>query len=127
MKNQILILLIAFFSISSLAQTEAKRVKEFNLEKKVAVQGYDVVAYFKLSKAVKGKKELALSYKGVIYYFSTKANKDAFNHCCPIKKEAKFMASYKNRIFVLQNKIYDEQKYIFFDKVCFRTADFFYR
>lgn len=70
---------MAFVFISSFAQTEAKRVKQFNLEKnKVAVQGYDVVSYFKQTKAVKGKKELALSYEGVIYYFSTQANKDAF-------------------------------------------------
>lgn len=79
MKNQLLLLLMAFVFISSFAQTEAKRVKQFNLEKnKVAVQGYDVVSYFKQTKAVKGKKELALSYEGVIYYFSTQANKDAF-------------------------------------------------
>lgn len=79
MKNQLIILLIVFVSISSFAQNEAKRVEQFNLEKnKVAVQGYDVVSYFKQSKAVKGKKELALSYEGVVYYFSTQANKDAF-------------------------------------------------
>jgi len=78
MKNQIILLLIAFISISGFAQTETKRVAQFNLEKNVAVQGYDVVSYFKLNKAVKGKKTLALNYEGVVYYFSTEANKEAF-------------------------------------------------
>lgn len=79
MKNQLIMLLIAFVSISSLAQTDAKRVEQFNVEKnKVAIQGYDVVSYFKQNKAVKGKKELAVNYEGVIYYFSSQTNKDAF-------------------------------------------------
>lgn len=79
MKNQLILFLIVFVSISSFAQNEVKRIEQFNIEKNnVAVQGYDVVSYFKQSKAVKGKKELALSYEGVVYYFSTQANKDAF-------------------------------------------------
>lgn len=78
MKNQIILLLIAFISISGFAQTETKRVTQFNLEKNVAVQGYDVVSYFKQNKAVKGKKALALNYEGVVYYFSTEANKETF-------------------------------------------------
>lgn len=80
MKSQLLlIIMLAFVSIAGIAQTETKRVEQFNLEKNnVAVQGYDVVSYFKQSKAVKGKKELAVSYEGVIYYFSNQANKDAF-------------------------------------------------
>lgn len=78
MKNQIILLLIAFISISGFAQTETKRVTQFNLEKNVAVQGYDVVSYFKQNKAVKGKKTLALNYEGVVYYFSTEANKETF-------------------------------------------------
>ena len=78
MKKSILILFVLLSSTISLAQTAAKRVKEFNLENKVAIQGYDPVAYFTQKKAVKGKKELAVSFEGVIYYFSTQANKEAF-------------------------------------------------
>jgi len=78
MKKQILILLIAFISMSTFAQTPAKRASEFNLENKTAIQGYDPVAYFKQGKAVEGKKELSAIYQGVIYNFSTASNKDAF-------------------------------------------------
>ena len=78
MKKTILILFVAFLSTISFAQTATKRAKEFNLENKVAIQGYDPVAYFTQKKAVKGKKELATSFEGVTYNFSSLANKDAF-------------------------------------------------
>ena len=77
MKTKILILFIALFSITINAQTAAKRSTAFNLESKVAIQGYDPVAYFK-GKPTKGKPALATTYEGVIYYFSTQANKDVF-------------------------------------------------
>ena len=77
MKRQILLLFVVLLSATTFAQT-AKRVKEFNLENKVAIQGYDPVAYFTQKKAIKGKSNLASTYEGVIYYFSSQANKDAF-------------------------------------------------
>jgi YHS domain-containing protein len=76
MNKQILILLVAFISVTGLAQTS--RATHFNLENKVAIQGYDPVAYFTQKKAVKGKKEIASIYEGVTYYFSTQTNKTAF-------------------------------------------------
>lgn len=71
----VLMFLFAFFGFS---QNDAKRVSEFNLEKKVAIQGYDPVAYFKQGKALKGKKELTATYEGVMYQFSSVANKALF-------------------------------------------------
>ena len=79
MKKSILILFVALLSATTYAQTAAKRTSEFNLEKKVAIQGYDPVAYFTQKKAVKGKSNIASSYEGVIYYFSSQTNKDAFS------------------------------------------------
>lgn len=78
MKKSILILFVALLSVKTFAQSAAKRTSEFNLEKKVAIQGYDPVAYFKQKKAVKGKTTITSSYEGVIYYFSSQTNKDAF-------------------------------------------------
>jgi YHS domain-containing protein len=78
MKKSILILFVALLSATTFAQTATKRTSEFNLEKKVAIQGYDPVAYFTQKKAVKGKSTIASSYEGVIYYFSSQASKDAF-------------------------------------------------
>jgi YHS domain-containing protein len=78
MKKLSIILFVALLSATTFAQTLAKRTSEFNLEKKVAIQGYDPVAYFTQKKAVKGKAALATSFEGVTYYFSSQTNKDAF-------------------------------------------------
>ena len=60
------------------AQTHARK-KNFNLtEAGVAIEGYDPVSYFVSKRAMEGKKELSLSYDGVIYYFSSPTNRDAF-------------------------------------------------
>ncbi len=78
MKTKISILFIVLFSITIHAQTAAKRGATFNLESKVAIQGYDPVAYFTQKKAVKGKATIATTYEGVTYNFSSQANKDLF-------------------------------------------------
>ena len=71
--------LVGFFSATAFAQDQsALRKKQFNLEDEVAIDGYDPVAYFKTNKAVKGKKELAVSHQGVTYYFSSADNKEDF-------------------------------------------------
>jgi YHS domain-containing protein len=62
---------------NSFAQ-QANRVSQFNTEKAVAIQGYDPVAYFTQKKAVKGKKEIAVSAEGITYHFSTAENKELF-------------------------------------------------
>ncbi|MBF2708425.1 YHS domain-containing (seleno)protein [Flavobacterium soyangense] len=79
MKKNILLLAIAFITMSINAQTAAKRATEFNLENKVAIQGYDPVAYFTQKKAIKGKSSITATYEGVIYNFSSQANKDTFS------------------------------------------------
>lgn len=76
MKNAWLFLLL-FITLSGFSQT-VRKTNQFNLENKVAIQGYDPVAYFKQNKAIKGKKELAANYQGVVYYFASKENEGAF-------------------------------------------------
>jgi YHS domain-containing protein len=71
--------LLAVFILNSKSYAQqATRVAQFNIEKGIAIQGYDPVAYFTLNKAVKGKKELAVAAEGVTYYFSTAENKELF-------------------------------------------------
>ncbi len=60
------------------AQSVTKRTKEFNLEKGLAIQGYDPVAYFTQKKAVKGKTSIATTFEGVTYYFTSNENKEIF-------------------------------------------------
>ncbi|AWA29678.1 YHS domain protein [Flavobacterium magnum] len=78
LKNRILMIALLLLSGFGFAQSESKRSVHFNLEQKLAIQGYDPVAYFKQNKALKGKKELSVSHQGVVYNFSSAANKEAF-------------------------------------------------
>lgn len=78
MKKSLFLLLFVCATISvSSAQSWKKRTAAFNLENKLAIQGYDPVAYFKQGKAVKGKSDFSVNVDGVIYYCSSAENKDA--------------------------------------------------
>lgn len=77
MKKLVLILFVLVSTVS-FAQNHAKRIAQYNLENKTAIQGYDPVAYFKQNKAIKGKNDFTASYMGVVYKFSSAANKDLF-------------------------------------------------
>ncbi|MES2577618.1 MAG: YHS domain-containing (seleno)protein [Bacteroidota bacterium] len=87
--KKLLFILTVLCAFSGFSQKDNKRVTLFNLEKNVAIQGYDPVAYFKQGKAVKGKKEITASYEGVVYYFSMPVNKEYF-----LKNPSKFEPQY---------------------------------
>ena len=73
--------ILLLFTLSAFAMVSAQpllRTKQFNLEKGLAIKGYDPVAYFIQNKAIKGNKEIAASADGVLYYFSSTANKELF-------------------------------------------------
>ncbi|MBL0339910.1 MAG: YHS domain protein [Bacteroidetes bacterium] len=52
-----------------------KRKSQFNITEGVAIMGYDPVAYFVKSKAVKGSKQFAVRAEGITYYCSSEENK----------------------------------------------------
>jgi YHS domain-containing protein len=52
--------------------------KEFNTENKLAIQGYDPVAYFVQNKAVEGKANISYTHQNIVYRFSSAANLDLF-------------------------------------------------
>lgn len=79
MRPLFLIAAISLISMATAAQDAGSlRKKHFNLEDGIAINGYDPVSYFTQNKAVKGKKETAVYYQGVTYYFSSATNKDLF-------------------------------------------------
>jgi YHS domain-containing protein len=79
MRTRILFLMaVMIYSMTAFAQNASNRTAHFNIERKVAIQGYDPVAYFKQNKAVKGKKEIAASFEGITYYFTNTADKELF-------------------------------------------------
>lgn len=87
--KKLLICLLVSISLTGFAQSETKRTTNFNVEKKVAIYGYDPVAYFKSNKAIKGKEVLAYNYEGIVYHFSSKENRDSF-----VKNPAGFEPQY---------------------------------
>ncbi|AYN05312.1 MULTISPECIES: YHS domain-containing (seleno)protein [unclassified Flavobacterium] len=76
--KKIVAIVFVLVSITMFSQNDAKRITQFNLDNKVAIQGYDPVAYFKQNKAIKGKDDFKTSYMGVTYKFSSATNKDVF-------------------------------------------------
>jgi YHS domain-containing protein len=78
MKYLITTALLLMSSVFGFSQQTIRKA-QFNIDKNnVAVSGYDVVAYFTQNKAVKGDKQFAVSAEGVLYYFSSQANKELF-------------------------------------------------
>ena len=51
---------------------------EFNEQDGVAIKGYDPVAYFTMSKPVKGATEHNFVYKDSMFVFASKENRDTF-------------------------------------------------
>lgn len=86
--KQLFVISLLLVSGFAFAQDQ-QRVQQFNLEKGVAVKGYDPVAYFTQNKAVKGKAEFAVIHQGVKYYFSSNDNKEEFKKA-PAKYEPQY-------------------------------------
>jgi YHS domain-containing protein len=79
MKLNVLISLTALLTYyTSSAQDVTQRTSHFNLNKSVALQGYDPVTYFSENKAIKGSKDVQVTHKGVTYYFSSSQSKASF-------------------------------------------------
>ncbi|MEP7236359.1 MAG: YHS domain-containing (seleno)protein [Ferruginibacter sp.] len=90
MRSIFLFAVLSIFNFSTFAQdASALRKKHFNLDNGIAIRGYDPVAYFVQNKAVKGSKDLAVSNQGIIYLFSSVANKEAFK-ATPFKYEPEY-------------------------------------
>lgn len=120
--NKRILFLVAAVLISVAASAQAKK-NHYNLENQVAIKGYDPVAYFRQHKAVKGKKEIASSYEGVVYYFANTADKEAFAKN-PSAYEPQYggwcayaMGSYGDKVDVNPEtfKITDGKLYLFYN------------
>jgi YHS domain-containing protein len=88
MRHFILAFILLLSSFVFAQNTAADRTKHFNLEKGIAIQGYDPVAYFS-NKALKGDKKYTAKYIGVVYYFSSETNKNNF-----LKNPSKYEPQY---------------------------------
>ncbi len=59
------------------AQNEASQLTHYNINKSLALDGYDPVSYFS-NNPVEGKSQYKFTSKGVTYYFINQANLDKF-------------------------------------------------
>lgn len=88
MKRLILLLLLAIgFNPAAFTQNQAK--KHLNLQKTLAIEGYDPVAYQTEGKAVKGDPAIKLIQDGATYYFKTEQHRDVF-----LKSPAQYQPAY---------------------------------
>lgn len=78
MKKELITLVFAFVVVAAVSAQSPLRSKEFNLDKGLAVQGYDPVAYFTEGRAVKGTRDFSATVDGVVYYFANPGDKDTF-------------------------------------------------
>lgn len=69
---------LALSMIALVASATNVHAGEFFERDGVAIRGYDPVAYFTASTAVKGSPALAADHKGSTFHFSSAANRDAF-------------------------------------------------
>jgi YHS domain-containing protein len=118
--------MLTMFSLAASAQdATVNRKKHFNLsDNGLAIKGFDPVAYFTKHKAVKGSKEHAVYHQGLLYYFSSAENKEAFKNK-PSKSEPEYggwcaYAMGKNgekvNIDPETFKILDGKLYLFYNK-----------
>ena len=68
-------LLSTFFGTT--AQDLEIRLKHFNVNDGLALQGYDPVSYF-TTEPMEGRKEISYLHKGVKYHFANARNRDTF-------------------------------------------------
>jgi YHS domain-containing protein len=79
MKSFVLLFITTLLTNFASAQTHPEvRKQQFNLERGLAIQGYDPVAYFTQKKALKGSASHSFIYKNVTYRFATPTNLKAF-------------------------------------------------
>lgn len=79
MKFKNLFILFLASAVTAFGQDNAaQRLKNFNLEKGVAIQGYDPVSYFAPGKPQHGSSNISFTWQGVTYHFFNQANKEAF-------------------------------------------------
>ena len=74
MKNAFLIVLLSFGTIAGAVAQKA----EVFTTRDGAIRGYDAVAYFIMSKPVKGNEEYVFTYKGAEWFFSSQENLNLF-------------------------------------------------
>lgn len=78
-KNIVMLLVAGLFAIGLIGCSKALEPAEVMSVEKVALDGYDPVAYFSASKAYKGDGVHSYSYKDLTWYFESDENLQSFS------------------------------------------------
>lgn len=90
MKAILSLLLLVSSSFIVQAQSIDNRTRQYNVPaSRLAIEGYDPVAYFTENKAVKGNKSYAVAFEGLVYHFANAQNKELFK-ANPVKYEPQY-------------------------------------
>ncbi len=89
MKHFLVLITLTITGITNIYAQTQLRIKHYNIENGLAIQGFDPTAYFILNKAIPGNKNIAATVDGVTYLFATQKNKELF-----IKDSKKFEPQY---------------------------------
>lgn len=82
--------MILLLILSASLQLTAQNKSNVNVDKKnLAIQGYDLVAYFEDHKPVKGSEEFIFKYESATYQFASKAHLNTFK-----KNPEKYLPQY---------------------------------
>jgi YHS domain-containing protein len=132
MKNTMILACVFLLIAGDLAaQSTGIRQKQFNIEKGLALEGYDPVAYFTAGSAVKGKSDIAATHNGIAYRFASVQNRETFK-ANPDKYEPQYggwcayaMGAKGEKVEVDPEtfKIIDGKLYLFYNKFFNNTRD----
>lgn len=75
---QIVTVVVILSSVGLVYAQPPLRLKHFNVDEGVALEGYDPVSYFRSSKPVRGNASITHSHEGIKYCFSSEQNKKLF-------------------------------------------------
>lgn len=123
MSRLIVTFLFIAFSLSPLHSQQDLRQKHFNLDKNVAISGYDPVSYF-LGTPRKGSPTYAYTLEGITYHFYNSQNLGIFKNY-PAKYEPQYggwcayaMGNTGEKVSVDPEtyKIIDNKLYLFYNK-----------
>lgn len=75
--KSLITLLFIFSFLAGYGQSDAVRLKHYNVKNTLALEGYDAVSYFD-GTPLEGKNEFSSIHKGITYRFATQANLTKF-------------------------------------------------
>ncbi len=133
MKSCFIIFFSALVCVGTLsAQTAQQRISLYNINNsKVAIQGYDPVAYFTQNAALQGKPSISYTHRGIAYYFTSEANRALFEES-PAKYEPQYggwcaYAMGKDGTFYRVSpqsfKIINDRLYLFYNRKKYSALD----